>query len=186
MAMQRVLAISGSLRAKSYNTRALKFAKEIAPPTLQLELFDIREIPPYDEDVRRAGFPPIVEALRNGLKAAAGVLISTPEYNRSIPGVLKNAIDWTSRPPHQPWAEKPVAIMGVSTSRFGTARAQHELHKVLVSLDAYILNKPDVMISLAETVFDEDGHPHDKRVGEQISAQLAAFARWIERVGKAD
>lgn len=181
MEKRSVLAISGSLRARSYNTSALKFAIEAAPPLLEIELFGLHDIPPYNEDVRQKSYPPGVAAFREKVRKAAAVLIATPEYNRSIPGVLKNAIDWTSRPPDQPWAGKPIAIMGVSPGRFGTARAQHDLHKVLVALDTYIMNKPDVMISHAETAFDANGVLTDKRAADQITSQLLEFSRWVER-----
>ena len=118
-----VLAICGSLRAGSYNKAALRTAIELKPPGMTIETADIGSIPLYNEDVRALGFPPPVERLRAQIAAADALLFVTPEYNYSMPGVLKNAIDWASRPPDQPFAGKPVAIMGAGAGMAGTARA---------------------------------------------------------------
>ena len=121
----RVLGVSGSLRRGSFNTAALRTAQELAPEGMTIEIADISEIPPYNDDVRQEqGYPPPVERLRAEIAAADALLFVTPEYNYSVPGVLKNAIDWASRPPNQPLDGKPVAIMGASPSLLGTARAQ--------------------------------------------------------------
>ena len=138
----RILAISGSLRRESLNTAALRAARDLAPAGTAVEVHTLREVPPYDEDVRVEGLPEPVQRLRAAIGEAAAVLICTPEYNYSVPGVLKNAIDWASRPPDQPFDGKPVAIMGVSPSHLGTARAQYHLRLVFVFLNGLVLNRP--------------------------------------------
>jgi chromate reductase, NAD(P)H dehydrogenase (quinone) len=128
----RVLGISGSLRRGSFNTAALRAARELVPTGMELEIYEgLREIPPYDDDLRQGqGYPPAVAELRARIKAADALLIATPEYNYSVPGVLKNAIDWASRPPEQPFDGKPIAIMGASPGALGTARAQYHLRQM--------------------------------------------------------
>jgi chromate reductase len=146
MAALRFLAISGSLRASSLNTAALRAAKELAPDGVTIEIAEIGDIPLYNDDVRLAGMPASVVALQGAIAAADAVLIATPEYNFSIPGVLKNAIDWMSRTDPQPFRGKPVGIIGASMGALGTGRAQYDLRKVFLFLDAHVLNKPEVMI----------------------------------------
>src|SRR5246500_1928773 len=149
-----VLGICGSLRAGSHNKAALQNAIEMKPPGMAIETADIGSIPLYNEDVRAQGFPPPVETLRRQIAAADALLFATPEYNYSIPGVLKNAIDWASRPPDQPFAGKPIALMGASPGRFGSARAQYHLRQTCVFLDMLPLNRPEVFVSDAAGKFD--------------------------------
>ena len=115
-----VLAVAGSLRSGSFNKMALKAAKVIEPEGMEIEIFDLSHIPLYNEDLRAQGFPPSVATFRSKIRDADALLFSTPEYNHSVSGVLKNAIDWASRPPNQPFNRKPVAIMGVTTGLWGT------------------------------------------------------------------
>src|SRR5690606_4805712 len=140
-----------------------------------------------DEDVRKQGFPPAAEALREKIRLADALLIVTPEYNYSIPGVLKNAIDWASRPPEQPFQGRPIAIMGASGGVLGTARAQYHLRQCFIFLDSHILNRPEVFIGQAQNRFDADGRLTDegtrKIVGEMLQA-LADWTRLLQR-GKA-
>ena len=131
-----VLGFAGSLRQGSYNKMALRAAIELAPAGMTIETFDLAPIEPYNEDVKQRGFPPPVQEFREKIRAADALLIVTPEYNYSIPGVLKNAIDWASRPPEQPFNGKPIAIMGVSPGRLGSARAQYHLRQCFVFLNA--------------------------------------------------
>ena len=152
-----ILAICGSLRQGSYNKAALRAAIEEKPPGMTIETADIGSIPLYNEDVRALGFPPPVERLRRQIAAADALLFVTPEYNYSMPGVLKNAIDWASRPPDQPFAGKPVAIMGAAAGMAGSARAQYDLRRSCVFLDMHPLNKPEVQIGQAQTKFDASG-----------------------------
>lgn len=176
----RIFAISGSLRSGSFNTALLHAAQELAPEGVALEMADLSEIPLYNEDVREKGYPPTVQALRDGIRDADAVLIATPEYNYSIPGVLKNAIDWASRPPEQPFNGKPLGIMGASPGRIGTARAQYHLRQCFVFLNATVLNKPEVMVGGAQQVF-RDGMLVDKQTREFVSDLLKALKEAVER-----
>src|SRR5262250_1775125 len=156
-----VLAICGSLRAGSYNKAALRTAVELKPPGMTIETADIGSFPLYNEDVRAQGFPPPVERFRDQIAAADALLFVTPEYNYSVSGVLKNAIDWASRPPDQPFDGKPVAMMGASMGLGGTGRAQYHLRQSCVYLNMFPLNKPEVMISQAQNKFDASGRLTD-------------------------
>ena len=179
----RVLGISGSLRRGSFNTAALRAAQELAPEGMTIEIADISEIPPYNDDVRQEqGYPPAVERLRARIAAADALLFVTPEYNYSVPGVLKNAIDWASRPPNQPFDGKPVAIMGASPSLLGTARAQYHLRQILVFLNAFPINKPEVFITQAAQKFDENGKLTDQTARDLIGQLLVALAAWTRRL----
>jgi chromate reductase len=177
-----VLGIAGSLRRASYNRAALRAASELAPEGMRIEAYDIAPIPPYDEDVRQRGFPPPVEELRERIRAADALLLVTPEYNYSIPGVLKNAIDWASRPPEQPFAGKPIAIMGASPSMLGTARAQYHLRQCFVFLDGLVLNRPEVMIANAPGKFDEQGRLVDEKTRGLVRELLEGLRRWTLRL----
>lgn len=178
----RVVGISGSLRKGSYNTMALKAAMDLAPEGMTIEVAEIGDLPHYNDDVRLAGYPAEVERFRAQLTAADAILFVTPEYNYSIPGVLKNAIDWASRPPSQPFDNKPVAIMGASMGVLGTARAQYQLRQMLVFLNAFPLNKPEVMIGAAQTKFDASGALTDEATADFIRQLLTALAAWTERL----
>jgi chromate reductase len=184
MSVVKVLAISGTLRKASFNSAALRAAAELAPEGVQVMLHDgLREIPPYDDDLRTgSGYPPAVAALRAAIKGADALLIACPEYNFSISGVLKNAIDWVSRPPDQAFDGKPVAILGAATGLFGTARAQYDLRKILAGLNAHLLNKPEVLISQAATKFDAGGRLTDETARGLIATQLAALRDWTLRL----
>jgi chromate reductase len=171
-----VMGISGSLRRKSFNTAALRAARELAPDGMHIEIFDIAPIPLYNEDVREKGYPAPVESFRSAIKAADALLIVTPEYNYSIPGVLKNAIDWASRPPDQPFDGKPIAIFGASPGMLGSARAQYHLRQVFVSLNGLLLNRPEIMIGDASKKFDESGKLIDEKTRELIRRILTALA----------
>lgn len=176
-----VLGIAGSLRRDSFNAAAIREARRLAPEGVEIEIFALNDIPPYDEDVYQKGFPPAVEALRERMAAADALLFATPEYNYSVSGVLKNAIDWASRPPEQPFNDKPAAIMGVSAGRFGTARAQHDLRKILMALNTQVLNKPEVMIGPAKSVF-EDGRLTDEDTGKIVARLVEALADWTRQL----
>jgi chromate reductase len=173
--MIEVLGISGSLRAKSYNTWLLRVAMENAPQGMLIRPASI-DLPLYNEDVRELGYPPPVSQLRAQIAHADALLIATPEYNSSVPGVLKNALDWVSRPPDQPFNGKPVAIMGASPGRFGTVRAQNHLRQSLVALNANVLAKPAVMVAGAEALFDDSGQLTDVTTREHIVKLLEALA----------
>src|SRR5579875_1792287 len=180
----KVFAICGSLRKGSYNRMALKAAAENLPPGMALDQYDrLAEIPPYNEDVRQQGFPPVVEDLCRRIREADGLLFVTPEYNYSMPGVLKNAIDWASRPPDQPFAGKPVAMMGASAGMGGTMRAQYDLRRTCVFLDMHPLNKPEIFIAAAQTKFDAQGRLVDETARGLIRDLMAALERWTRQLG---
>ncbi len=178
----KVVGISGSLRKGSFNTAALRAAQGLAPEGMTIETAEIGDIPLYNDDVRAAGYPPAAERLRGQLAAADAVLFVTPEYNYSISGVLKNAIDWGSRPPDQPFDGKPVAIMGASGGLLGTARAQYHLRQMLVFLNVFPINKPEVFITQANTKFDEAGRLTDEATRDHIRKLLQSLADWTTRL----
>ncbi|HVJ90846.1 MAG TPA: NADPH-dependent FMN reductase [Labilithrix sp.] len=181
----RVLGISGSLRKGSFNTALLRAAIEIATNEnlpLQFDVAEIRDIPLYDEDVRASGLPAAVQRFRDAISAADALLFVTPEYNYSVPGVLKNAIDWASRPPAQPFANKPVAIMGASGGMGGTMRAQYHLRQISVFLDMHIVNKPEVFVRNAQNIFDPHGKLTDEATRKVVLEQLRALIDWTRRI----
>ncbi|WP_428485874.1 NADPH-dependent FMN reductase [Rhodopila sp.] len=182
MTTLRFLGISGSLRAGSFNTFALRAARELAPEQVSIELADISGIPLYNDDVRIAGMPPSVVALQSAIAAADAVIIATPEYNFSVSGVLKNAIDWISRTDPQPFRDKPVGIIGASMGMAGTARAQYDLRKSFLFLDAHVLNKPEIMIAAAHTRFDAEGRLTDEATRGFLKAMLVALRDWTLRL----
>ena len=179
-----VLGISGSLRKGSFNTALLEAARDAAPDGTTVELFGLGPVPLYNDDVWKAGFPTAVVELRSRIARADALLIATPEYNASIPGVLKNAIDWVSRPPDQPFDGKPVAIMGATPGRLGTARSQAHLRQSLASLNALLLNTPPLMVGGAGTLMGEDGRLADDATKERIAGLLTALADWTRRVAR--
>lgn len=179
-----VLGICGSLRKASYNMAALRAAAELKPPGMTIVVADIAAIPLYNEDVRAQGFPSPVETLRRQIKEADALLFACPEYNYSMSGVLKNAIDWASRPPDQPFAGKPAAIMGAGAGMAGTARAQGDLRRSCVFLDIHPINKPEVLIGQAQTKFDAEGRLLDEAAKGFIRDMLAALAAWTRQIGR--
>jgi chromate reductase, NAD(P)H dehydrogenase (quinone) len=179
-----ILGIVGSLRKGSFNRAALRAAQQLVPADAALEIFELDGIPPFNEDDEKT-LPPRVAALKAGIRGADAILFVTPEYNYSIPGVLKNAIDWGSRPyGDNAWDGKPVAIMGASPGALGTARAQYHLRQTFVFLNMYPLNKPEVMISTAAQRFDERGHLTDETARKRIGELLVALVAWTRRLGK--
>jgi chromate reductase, NAD(P)H dehydrogenase (quinone) len=179
----RILGIAGSLRAASFNRAALRAAQELLPPDATLEIFDLAGIPPFSQDDERT-LPARVAELKAKIREADAILIATPEYNYSIPGVLKNAIDWASRPHgDSAWAGKPVAIMGASVGASGTARAQYHLRQTFVYLDMHPLNRPEVMLSSAAQRFDEDGRLVDEPSRRLVAQLVAALVAWTRRLG---
>lgn len=173
-----VLGISGSLRKGSYNTAALRAAAELAPPGMAITLADISELPLYNDDIKARGWPAPVARFRDAVRAADALLIATPEYNYSVSSPLKNAIDWASRPPEQPFAGKPAAILGASPGAIGTARAQYHLRQIAVFLDLKLLNKPEVMIGNCTERFDADLKLSDAKTREFLQGLLVALRDW--------
>jgi chromate reductase len=178
-----VLGICGSLRQGSFNRAALNTAIELRPAGMEVIVADISQIPLYNEDVRAQGFPPPVETLRQQIKAADALLFACPEYNYSMSGVLKNAIDWASRPPDQPFAGKPVAIISAAAGMAGGARSQLHLRHSCVFLDMHPLNKPEVLIFQAQNKFDAAGKLTDDVARGLIRDLMAALAGWARQIG---
>lgn len=181
MSKIKVLAIPGSLRKGSYNLSALRAAQKLAPTGMELEIFGLNGIPPFSEDDEKNPPARVVEFKRR-IREADAILFSTPEYNYSIPGVLKNAIDWASRPyGDNAWAGKPVALMGASPGMLGSARAQYHLRQVFVFLNLYALNQPEVLIANAAQKFDATGNLTDEKTKEMIKRLLDALVSWAQR-----
>jgi chromate reductase, NAD(P)H dehydrogenase (quinone) len=172
----KILGISGSLRRGSYNTSLLGAAARLLPDEVEFELWDgLKEVPPYDEDEDTAEAPAAVAALRDAIAGADAVLFATPEYNSSVPGQLKNAIDWASRPPPtNPLRNKPVAVVGASTGAFGAVWSQAELRKVLAATGARVI-EGEVAVGHAPTRFDEDGRLVDENLLEQLEEVVAGL-----------
>ncbi|MCY7304786.1 MAG: NAD(P)H-dependent oxidoreductase [Rhodoferax sp.] len=182
MASLNVLGICGSLRANSANRHALAAAAELMPATMQLTVADYSELPLYNQDVQDRGMPAAATRLAEQIRAADALLIASPEYNFSVSGVLKNAIDWMSRVPPQPFKDKPVALLSATAGPLGGARHQYELRKILGGLDALVLTKPEVFIGLCQTKFDANGVLVDPATRKVVTDQMLALEVWINRV----
>jgi chromate reductase len=179
----KVVTLLGSLRRASLNAAIARALPALAPEGMSVTpLGSIGEFPVYNADLQAQGFPPAVTAMAEAIRAADGIVVVTPEYNYSIPGGLKNAIDWLSRVPDQPFAGRPMAIQTASQGMLGGARAQYHLRQAMVFLDAFILNKPEVMVPQAQAKVSEAGELTDEATRKVIAAQLAAFAAFIARV----
>ena len=169
----KVLGIAGSLREGSYNRGLLRAARELLPEGVELAEFDLRGLPFYDGDLEAAGDPEPVTALKDAIREADALLIATPEYNRGVPGGLKNAVDWASRPPlGSPLVGKPVALVGASTGRGGTALAQQQLREALEFPRATVLDEPQVLVPEAYVHFDEHGDLADDGIRAELAELL--------------
>jgi chromate reductase len=180
-----VIAISGSLRRASFNTALVKAAQELAPNGMEIDIADISEVPPYNGDVQAQGFPAQITQLSDQIRQADAVLIATPEYNYSIPGVLKNVIDWLSRIDNQPFDGKAIAIMGASMGNIGTARSQYHLRQVFVFLNGIVMNRPEVFVGGAHEKFDASGTLTDQGTRDFLSKYLVAVHEWAEKAPSA-
>ena len=177
-----ILGIAGSLRRQSYNRSALRAAQQLAPEGVTLNIFELDGIPGFNEDDEKNPPAKVVE-LKKQIRAADALLIVKPEYNYSIPGVLKNAIDWASRPyGDSAWSGKQAAIMGVSIGTIGTARVQYHLRQIFVFLNVFPINQPEVMIGNASEPFDAQGSLTDEKTEEYIRKLLQSLAEWINRI----
>jgi len=175
MSTLQVLGIVGSLRRDSYNRRALEAAQDLMPEGSTLQLMDLHGIPLFDQDEEKSLPPAVVECKRR-IREADAILFVAPEYNYSVPGVLKNAIDWASRPyGENAWLGKPAAIMGASTGNLGTARMQYHLRQILVAFDMAVVSQPEVMITRAPERFDQDGKLTDESTRKHIEKLLVAL-----------
>jgi len=178
----RILGIAGSLRRQSYNRAALAAATHLAPTGSTVETFDLAGIPPFNEDDEFRP-PAAVMDFKTRIREADAILFVTPEYNYSVPGVLKNAIDWASRPyGDNAWFGKPAAIMGASVGSLGSARAQYHLRQMFVFLNVFPLNQPEVMIGNAASRFDEAGHLTDQTSRRLIRELLQELVHWTARL----
>ncbi len=180
--MASILGIAGSLRRDSFNKAALRAAQKLVPQSTTIEIFDLDGIPLFNQDEEKNPPAKVVEFKRR-IREADAVLFATPEYNYSVPGVLKNAIDWASRPyGDSAWAKKPVAVMGASPGALGTARAQYHLRQMFVFLDMYAVNQPEVMIANAAQRFDAQGNLTDETSRKLIQQLLQNLVGWCQRV----
>ncbi len=177
-----ILGLSGSLRKESYNTALLRAARTLLLEGMRMEIYDLSEIPLYNEDVRQQGYPAPVKDFRAKLAGVDAVLIATPEYNGSISGVLKNALDWASRSPDPPLSGMPAAIMGATTGNFGTTKAQVHLRAVCTSLNMHLVNRPGVLVMRARDKFDADGNLTDDVACRFLGELLDALSAWVKRL----
>jgi chromate reductase len=178
----KILSFAGSLRKGSYNKALVRAAVELAPENVTIEVFDLEGIPPFNQD--NVNNPPSqVPEFKEKIKIADALLIATPEYNYSIPGVLKNAIDWASRPfQGNPLEDKPVAIMSASTGRLGGARAQYHLRQTFVFLNMHPVNRPEIIVSQAADNFDADGKLTNEKTRTLIKELIEALVAWTNRL----
>ncbi len=182
MKTMKILGISGSLRKESYNLALLKAATKLLPPETELEIMTLENIPLFNQDLEHTNIPAVTE-FKAKIAAADAIIFSSPEYNYSVPGVLKNAIDVASRPwGANSFAGKPAAIMGASIGNIATARMQSHLRQIMTALDMHTLNKPEVMIGMAQDKFNEDGELNDENTKEKISEMLIALVNWTKKI----
>lgn len=180
----KILGIAGSIRQGSYNRGALRAAKELVPEGATIEIFELDGIPGFNQDEEQNP-PEKVAEFKRKIREADAILFVTPEYNYSIPGVLKNAIDWASRPyGMSAWNGKPAAIMGASIGGIATARAQYDLRKMMVFLNMFPINQPEVMIGNAGEKFDDEGNLIDETTRGFIRQQLENLVAWTRRIAE--
>ena len=178
----KILGIVGSLRKNSYNKALMRVAFEVLPKGATLQVFDIKDIPQFNQDDEQ-NIPEVVRDLKFKIRSSDAVLIACPEYNYSIPGVLKNAIDWASRPYGDNALEgKPVAVMSASIGRLGGARAQYHLRQIFVALNMYPVNRPEVMMPFAAQKVDDTGRIIDEESRELVKQLLIALIDWTKKI----
>ena len=178
----KILGISGSLRKASYNTAILRACAELMPQGMTLSIARIDDIPMFNQDVFDAGIPEAPKRLRAEIAAADGVLIASPEYNFSLSAPLKNAIDWSSRPPNQSWQDKPVAVFSASGGPLGGARVQYDIRRILVQLWAHVLPRPEVFIGGVQGKVDAQGKITDEATRKFLTDLLAGLGAWVTRM----
>jgi chromate reductase len=178
-----ILPIAGSLRKGSYNRALIRAAQKLAPAGMEITIHDLDDIPLYNADVEAAGDPPGVAAFKQAIAAADGVLIATPEYNHGVPGVMKNAIDWASRPARAaPLNAKPVGLIGASPGMTGSARGQSQLRQAFEFTNSYCMPQPEILVFRAHEKFDADGNLTDEKTAEFLGKYLEAVKDWVERL----
>jgi chromate reductase, NAD(P)H dehydrogenase (quinone) len=173
--MQNIVAICGSLRRQSYNLKLLMNFRSLLPARVACEVITLHDIPLYSEDEEAIGFPQSVQSLVDKISRADLVLFGCPEYNYSVPGVLKNAIDWISRHPKKPLAKKPAAVVGASIGRLGGARAQYHLRQIAVFVDLRFINRPEIMVAEAHKKFDGEGKLIDQPTIDHLKKLVDAL-----------
>lgn len=178
-----IVAISGSLRKDSFNTALLRAVQALAPSDIKIEIVSIGDLPIYNED-SESPYPATAQRVRDAVEKADGLIIATPEYNRSISGALKNAIDWLSRPyGHNSFAQKPLLLAGVSVGKIGTAVAQSHLRQMMVYLEADIIGQPELNLGPASEVFDADSRLSDTATKEMLTKALGVLKERVARTG---
>ena len=182
MADLKILGVCGSLRKSSYNMAALRACNDMMPAGMSMKIAQIGDLPMYNQDVFDTGIPEPVKRFEAELRAADGVLIASPEYNFSVPPVLKNAIDWVSKLPKQPWQDKPIAILSASQGPLGGARVQYDLRRILGQLWGHVLPRPEVFIGMAQGKFDAQGKLTDETTRKFLADLLAGLKTWTERM----
>jgi chromate reductase len=176
------VGIAGSLRLGSFNRALLRAAVELAPPGLRIDAAELADVPLYNGDVEAQGDPPAVAELKDAIAAADGVLFVTPEYNHGVPAVMKNALDWASRPPGGAVLDnKPVGIIGASPGITGSARGQSQLRQAFEFTNSYCMPQPELLVFKAHEKFDAGGQLSDPVTAQYLSRYLAAFDRWVRR-----
>ncbi len=180
----KILGFAGSLRDGSLNKKLLHAAQELSPQDAELEIFDLKDIPLFNADIEAKGDPQSVKDFKIKISEADAVLIATPEYNHSIPGVLKNALDWASRSPEKVLNKKPVAMIGTSDGITGATRSQQHLIQVLATINAYTLYKPEVIVPNGDKKFDEQGNLIDDKTKAKIATLLTELIKWTKLVSR--
>lgn len=175
----KIIGISGSLRAKSHNTGLLNFVRDNLPEGVSMDIADLAQIPMFNQD-HETEVPQSVQQLKDAIAAADAILIATPEYNHSIPGVLKNAIDWASRKPNV-FNDKPLGILGAG-GQFGTTRAQYHLRQIATALNMHAINVPQVLVYRAWEKFDADGRLFDEETQKVVMDHVHALLKWTKRL----
>ena len=182
MAKLNIVAFSGSLRVASTNTGLLRAIKEIAGDAMNITIIDIGSLPLYNQDLEATSFPAVANTIKSQIRAADGIIIATPEFNRSIPGVLKNLIDWTSRPyGDDSWSGRPVAVVGASLGPIATALAQYHLKQILLYLNARVMGQPEFYVGSSSEKFDKDGNLTDEKTKEYIKRLIEKFETFIKK-----
>jgi chromate reductase, NAD(P)H dehydrogenase (quinone) len=180
--MVRILGFAGSLRRGSYNRALLRAAVERAPEGMEIAVFDLAGIPLYDGDVEAEGDPEAVARFKQAIRDADGVLMVTPEYNHGVPGVMKNAVDWASRPPRDAaFNGKPVGVIGASPGMTGSARGQSQLRQAFEFTNSYCMPQPELLVFKAHEKFDAEGRLTDDATRRYLERYLIAFAAWTRR-----
>ena len=175
----RVLGFAGSLRKGSYNRALLRAAVKFAPEGMGIDTFDLVDVPLYNGDIEAAGDPPDVAAFKDAIRAADAILMVTPEYNHGVPGVMKNAVDWASRPARSAALNgKPVGIIGASPGQTGSARGQSQLRQAFEFTNSYCMPQPEVLVFRAHEKFDANGELTDQKTAQFLAAYLVALRAW--------